>query len=151
MWSGIPIPCEECPTNDVPAQRRRRKHVDGGHFGDLFMRTKDKCQCLLLQNKRGIGFVSGKWSIETLEMECLKKECIKSDINTVGLTDVNKDWRNIPNENEIWNETASWRDNRIIKISQNYHYPAKSEFLVGGTASIVFEEAVFRLSDQGAD
>ena len=34
---------------------------------------------------------------------------------------------------------------------KNYHYPAKSEFLVGGTASIIFGEAVFRISDQGVD
>ena len=38
-----------------------------------------------------------------------------------------------------------------VQISQTYHYPAKSEFLVGGIASIVFGEAVFRLSGQGSD
>ena len=84
-------------------------------------------------------------------MESLKKLCIESDINIVGLTEVNKDWRKVPNENTIWNGTAGWKENRRIQIFQNYHYPSKSEFLVGGTASIIFGEAVFRISDQGAD
>ena len=41
--------------------------------------------------REGFGFVSGKRSIDTLKMECLKKEFIESDINIVGLMEVNKD------------------------------------------------------------
>ena len=101
MWAGIPCPYEEHPTNNVPDQRCRRKYGDDGHFGDIFKCTKGNYRRISLQNTGGIGFVSGKRSIETLKIECLKKEFIESDINIVGLMEVNKDWINVPNESTI--------------------------------------------------
>lgn len=86
-----------------------------------------------------------------MHIECLKIEYIEPDTAIVELTEVNKDCRNVPNDNTIWNGTASWRIKRRIQISQNYHYPAKSEFLVDGTATKVFGGVVFRISDQCAD
>lgn len=81
-----------------------------------------------MQSIKGIGFVSGERSIDTLKMECLRKECIESDFDIVGLAEVNKDWKSVRNENTIWNGTADLKKNRRIHISQNYNYPAKSEF-----------------------
>ena len=148
------------PFMDNEGKHRIGMHVKKqGSLGKLIQSTpvsgtqiinwSDSSKSQTLHRTGGIGFVSGKRSVETLKIECLKKECIESDINIVGLTEVKKNQRNVPNENTIWNETAGWRDNRRSQISQIYHYPAESDFLVGGITSIVFGKAVFRISDQG--
>ena len=42
-------------------------------------------------------------------MEKIKKSIIEKDIDLVGLTEVNKDWRNVEYENSIWKATSSWK------------------------------------------
>ena len=151
MWPGGLCPCEKSPYNNRLTQRRHRKHGEGGNFGELFKRKKRYYQRISLQHTREVGFVSGNRSSETLKMDCLKTKGIESSINIVELTEVNKDWRNVPDENKIRNDTSKWKDNSMVQVSQNYHYPNASDFLVGGTASLTFGEIFSRISDRSVD
>ena len=84
-------------------------------------------------------------------MERLKSLTINYDIDLVCLTEVNRDWRSIAQDNTIWNATSSWKENRRVQVSYNTTKPSAGECLVGGTAMIAFDDLVFSMSDQGAD
>ena len=85
-------------------------------------------------------------------MEKLKKLILDHNIDLVGLTEVNKDWRKISYPNTIWGATSGWKEQRRIQVAQNVTKPAQeSEHLVGGVAIAAFGDLVYRISDQGTD
>ena len=87
-----------------------------------------------------------------MKTEKLKKLVLTHDIDFVSLVEVNKDWRKVSHDNSIWGATESWCKNRRVQVSQNSTKPPRSsEWLVGGTASVAFNELVFRISAQGQD
>ena len=47
-------------------------------------------------------------------MEKLKQLIKDHNIDLGGLTEVNKDWRNIEHNNTIWGEITGWSENRQI-------------------------------------
>ena len=51
----------------------------------------------------------------------------------------------------IWNATALWRENRRVQAANNITKPSTAEFQVGGTATVAFDDWVFRISKQGSD
>ena len=105
----------------------------------------------MLHNPGGIGFVTDKRCKETLKLEKLKKLILDYDFDIVGLTEVNKDWRFIGYDETIRGATAGWKENRRIQISQNSTKKAETGHLIGGTATMVFNDVLFRITDQGKD
>jgi len=152
MWPGSPQTCERIQTNIRPNRRRGRNHVDKGYHGDTLSRKHKDCVRILLHNPGGIGFVTSQRCKQTLKMEKLKKLVIKNDIDLVGLTEVNKDWRKLDYEHTIWGATTNWRENRRIQTGQNITKPAgESSHLVGGVAMMAFGDLVFGISNQDSD
>ena len=98
-----------------------------------------------MHNTGGIGFVTSERKKETLKMERLKKLSIDYNIDLICLTEVNKDWRSVVQNNTIWNGTIGWRENRRIQVSNNVTKPSTGESLVGGTAMIAFDDLVFNI------
>ena len=155
-WPRPPRRCE----GDVSAQRseeltgqRRsgRKHQEGIH-GDPIRQRKDENHVrILLQNPGGIGFVTGRRNRESLKIEKLKKFIIEKEVDMVGLTEVNKDWRQVSTENTVWAATASWTETRRIQTSTNTTCPSQSEHQIGGTISMCFNELAHRVSGRGQD
>ena len=85
-------------------------------------------------------------------MERLKKLLITHRFDYVGLTEVNRDWRRIEHENTIWGATSGWRQHRRVQVAQNTNKASSnSDLLIGGVASIVFDDLVFRISQQEND
>ena len=81
-----------------------------------------------------------------------KKISIQHNVDIVGLSEVNKDWRRVKQDNIIWNTTKNWREHRKVQVSQNATRPPdNSEFLIDGTAMVAFDDMVFNISDQGKD
>ena len=52
-------------------------------------------------------------------MKELKKLSVDYSVNLFFLTEVNKDWWDVPQEHTIWNRTMGWRENRRVKVSNN--------------------------------
>ena len=67
------------------------------------------------------------------------------------LTEINRDWRRIEQKNTIWNGTSGWKENRRVQISQNTTKSSDSDYLVGGTAMVAFDEVMFHITEQGSD
>ena len=84
-------------------------------------------------------------------MERLKHLCITYGIDLVCLSEVNRDWRSVQQENTIWNGTLGWQENRRGQVSNNTTKPTTSSNQIGGTAMMTFNGLVFNISGQGAD
>ena len=139
-------------TNDTTGRRRCRNHGEKGYFGDPLTRKKGDCVRILLHNPRGIGFISDKRCKQTLKLEKLKKLILTHDFDLVGLTEVNKDWRKVSQDNTIWGATSGWREHRRIQVAQNVTKPpSNSDLLIGGTAMMAFDDFVFKISKQEND
>ena len=82
-------------------------HKSSGQWGDLLKHKKGKTTRIILHNTSDIGFVIGKRSKETLKMESLNRLVIDYDIDLVCLSEVNKDWRSVQQDNTIWNGTLA--------------------------------------------
>ena len=54
-------------------------------------------------------------------------------------------------ENTIWNTAIPWKEKRKVKVSNNVIKPATGEFQVRDTSMIVFDDLLFRITDQGSD
>ena len=114
-------------------------------------RNKVNCSRILLLNTGGIGFISEERSKETLKMERLKQITINYNIDLLCLTELNKDWRAIKQDNTIWNGTSRWKENRRVQVSNNVTKPTTGSNQIGGTAMVAFDDMVFNISDQGKD
>ena len=84
-------------------------------------------------------------------MEQLKQLAIKYKFDMICLTEINKDWRAVPQSNTIWNTTASWQENRRLQVWYNQSRPCSTEYVVGGTVMVTFNDLVLRISKQGSD
>ena len=84
-------------------------------------------------------------------MERLRKMVIENSVDVCCLTELNKDWRMHSYDSTIWAGTKAWRRHRRLQVSQNVTVPPDIRSLVGGTAIACFDDAVFRISEQGND
>ena len=126
-------------------------HEDRGHWGDLLRRHKGENVRILLLNTGGIGFMTEERSKESLKSEKLRGICNAYQVHIVCLTEINKDWRLVKQQHTIWNATASWRENRRVQAANNTSKPGKTEYQVGGTAMVAFDDLVFGITKQGKD
>ena len=64
----------------------------------------------MLHNTTGIGFCSQTRNRETLKMEKLRRQVITQDVDILALTEVNKRWSVVPEENTIWSAINKWKE-----------------------------------------
>ena len=151
----IPRPprrCAEDQTTDNPLERRTEGiHREIGHFGDHLRRKPKKTIRLLLQNVGGIGFCSQLRHIETLKMEKLRDLCINQEVDLLCLTEVNKRWSQVNDENLIWNVMPQWVEHSSIKAAWNQRDPGHSSHQTGGTVTAAFNDTVHRIKGTGHD
>jgi len=88
---------------------------------------------------------------ESLKVEKLKQFILSKQVDVVGLTEVNKDWKRVDIENTVWAATAGWTEARRIQTSHNKALPPQAEFQVGGTLSMCFNELSYQISARGSD
>ena len=153
-WPGGPRPCagrSQTNPNTGGNSRIRQKHGREGIFGDLLKRKREDHIRILLVNVNSIGFISDQRSLESLKMEKLKRLIIKESVDYAALTETNKNWSAVPQEHSIWNGTQGWRQHRRAQVSWNKTIRSTEERLIGGTASLAFDDLVFRISQQSND
>ena len=73
------------------------------------------------------------------------------DIDLVGLTELNKDWRKVEYPNTTWEATSSWKEKRRIQIAQNTTKPTQeSHYLTGSVYMATFGDIFLKILKQGA-
>ena len=58
-------------------------------------------------------------SRESFKCENFKTLCIKYEVDIACLTEINKDWRLVKQENTIWNTILTWIRYRRVQVSHN--------------------------------
>ena len=106
---------------------------------------------LLLWNANGIGFVSHERSLESLKMEKLKKLLITHEVDIAGITELNKNWKKVDTNHNIWAATRSWFQNHCVQTSCNRHFNSSTSKLTGGTALMALNDLSFCISSQFED
>ena len=53
----------------------------------------------------------------------IKRMILEYSADLVNLTEVNKEWRNVPYDNTVLGATTGWNENRRIQVDQNTTQP----------------------------
>ena len=106
---------------------------------------------VLLHNTTGIGFCTTNRNKETLKMEKLRSLVIKHNIDILGLTELNKRWSAVPDEQTIWRAINKWTQHARTYASYNAHDPGFSQQLYGGTSLSVFNRHIHSIFKKGSD
>ena len=90
----------------------------------------------------------GQRNRESYKMDKLKKFIVEKQVDIVGLTEVNKDWRCVPTENTVWVATELRKETRKIQVSNNTTGQLNREHQIGGTITMVFDEVLDCISNR---
>ena len=86
-----------------------------------------------------------------LKWKKVKRLSLDYNVDLICLTEVNKDWRMVHQNNTIWNATQGWKQNRIIQVSYNTSEKSEVKYRVGGTAMIGYDDLLFIIGNQEVD
>ena len=84
-------------------------------------------------------------------MEKLRELQRDYDVDYIGLSELNKDWRNFSYDTSIYGATSGWTEHNRVQVGNNTHRQRGGDKMTGGTASLAFGDMVFRISKQGND
>lgn len=86
--------------NSPPERRQERlrntENRQSGIYGDHIKQKRSGMLRILFQNPQGLGRIHSGESIQSLKLTKLKDILIKQNIDVLGLSEVNRDWRVIP-------------------------------------------------------
>ena len=82
--------------------------------------------------------------------DILKRNVHEGDFDVIGLSETNYNWNNLPDNEQIHQQTRGWWKNQSIQKSwlQNDDRNARQ---IGGTAMIVTNDLTSSITDRGAD
>ena len=106
---------------------------------------------VLLHNTTGIGFCTTERSRETQKMEKLRNFVIKHKIDILSLTETNKNWAKITDEDTIWNAIRKWRREARTYAAYNQLDKNSTKQQYGGTSLSLFGESVRHKQKHGVD
>jgi len=120
-----------------PGGRQERQQYDEnrhtGIYGDHLKPKKKGMVRLLFQNPQGLGPMNELTQLQTSKITKLKETLLKHDIDLLGLSEVNKDWRKIPHQQTLWSISDGWFEHRRLSMSINTKVRAHSKVQFGGT------------------
>jgi exonuclease III len=120
-----------------------------GIYGDHLKRKRAGMVRIFFQNPQGIGRINGGGRVQSPKIMKLREALIKHNFDIVGLSEVNKDWRKIPQSDTMWNLTDGWFEYRRLKTSINNMVPATSQVQFGGTILMAVNRCAYSIV--GAD
>jgi hypothetical protein len=88
---------------------------------------------ILFQNPHGLGTITSGNQEQSLKITKLKAAILNHNIDVVGLSEVNKDWRQIPHQESFWALTEGWVKHRRLITSINRKVESQSSIQYGGT------------------
>ena len=84
-------------------------------------------------------------------MEKLRHLVIKQDVDILALTELNKRWSAIDEENTIWTALRKWKHIGRTYAAYNTNDPGSSQTLYGGTSITLFNDLALRKLEHGSD
>jgi exonuclease III len=132
-----------------PPGRRQERQQNGNHldgiYGDHIKQKKQGMICILFQNPQGIGPLNSNRRYQTSKINNLKDTLLKHDIDILGLSEINKDWRMIPQTETMWNVMDGWFEYRRMTTSINTMVPPTSRTQYGRTLLLAINRIAFSM------
>jgi hypothetical protein len=122
-----------------PGRRQERlENVENrltGIYGDHIKQKRKGMVRILFQNPQGLGPIARarETGCQTRKITSLKDTILKHNIDFVGLSEVNKDWRLVPQQESMWSLTEGWFEYRRLATSINSCVPPTRPIQYGGT------------------
>jgi Exonuclease III len=98
---------------------------------------------ILFQNPQGLGRLSANVTTQTSKLYKLKETLLKHNIDILGLVEVNKDWRLVPQQNTFWAITEGWFEHRRLSTCNNRQVPAITTTQYGGTLLMMMNRVAY--------
>jgi Endonuclease/Exonuclease/phosphatase family. len=122
-----------------------------GIYGDHIKQKRSGMVRILFQNPQGLGHLAGGNNTLTPKLKKLRDTLIKHKIDIVGLAEVNKDWRKIPQKDTMWDITAGWFEYRRMTTSINNMVHATSPVQYGGTLLMATDQLAYSITSTASD
>jgi hypothetical protein len=98
-----------------------------------------------------LGPIYGDGTEQSLKITKLKETLLKHNIDILGLSEINKDWRLIPQKETWWHCTEGWFEHRRLGISHNKKVAPVTHTQFGGTLLMSVNKAAYRVGSIEAD
>jgi hypothetical protein len=137
----------------IRRQERLRNNRDRhlGIYGDHIKPKRKNTMRILFQNPQGLGHMNTNDSMHTDKINSLKNVILKHEVDIVGLAEVNKDWRNIPQKQTFWQLTEGWFEHRRLVTSLNHTVSSTSPIQFGGTLLMSSNQMAHRTTHMDKD
>lgn len=87
----------------------------------------------VFQNPQGLGPLYENNQQQSSKLTKLKDTLLKHNVDILGLSEVNKDWRHIPQKQTFWSISDGWFEHRRMVTSINKQVQPTSKNQFGGT------------------
>ena len=104
-----------------------------GIYGDHIKQKRQGMVRILFQNPQGLGSIASGRGGQSLKIRKLRDTLLTHNIDVVGLSEVNKDWRLIPQKETMWTLTDGWFEHRRLISSINTLVAPRTSTQYGGT------------------
>jgi exonuclease III len=142
-------------TDSHPVGRQGRLGSDenclSGIYGDHLKQKRSGMVRILFQNPQGLGHLSSNRTQQSDKMNELKDTLLKHNVDLVGFSEVNKDWRWIPQKETFWECTEGWFKHRCMTTGINELTPGTSETQYGGVLIMAMNRIAYSISDTTKD
>lgn len=122
-----------------------------GIYGDHLKQKRKGTIRILFQNPQGLGMMIHADRTYTDKINKIKYTMIKHDVDVLGLSEINKDWRMVPYSRSLWNITEGWFEHRRITTAVNDQLPPRSETQYGGTILMATNNIAHRICSTQED
>jgi exonuclease III len=141
--------------NSHPGGRQGRPGIDenrlSGIYGDHLKQKRSGMVRILFQNPQGLGRLSSERNQHSDKINKLKDTLIKHNVDLVGFSEINKDWRRIPQRETFWACTEGWFEHRRMTTGINELTPITSETQFGGVLIMAMNRIAYSISDIAKD
>lgn len=133
-----------------PGSRRRERQQNdenrlSGIYGDHIKPKRKNMVRILFQNPQGIGRLDLNGQMHTDKLNAIKTFTLKHAVDVVGFAEVNKDWRNIPQSQTLWEATSGWFEYQRLITGINQRINSSSQIQFGGTLLLTINETAHRI------
>jgi hypothetical protein len=97
------------------------------------------------QNPQGIGPINRIRECQSSKINSLKETLLKHHVDILGLAEVNKDWRIIPQQETMWHVTEGWFEYRRLATSINARIPSSQMMQFGGTMLLAMNKIAYNI------
>jgi hypothetical protein len=127
------------------------KNLPNGIYGDHIKQKQAGIIRILFQNPQGLGHLNGRSRMQTPKLTKLRDTMIKHNIDIVGLSEINKDWRKISQRDTMWNIIDGWFEYRRLIMSMNTMVSATSPTQYGATMLMAMNRIAYSIISADSD